>query len=118
MSYIQGIALPTSNNTKFITEYTFDVTASFVTLEERFDTVLYIANLTTDDIIYNPLHKGRGGSIEGDKVFLDYPMTGFSGSDKLLIAVQGVEDSSIESDTSAIKKEIKYLNKQISKIRQ
>lgn len=118
MSYIQSITIPASNNTKFITEYSFDTSASCVKIDERFDTILYIANLTTDDVIYNPLHKGRGGSVENDTIFLDYPMTGLSDSDKLLIAVQAVDDSTIESDTEAIKKEIKYLNKQISKIRQ
>lgn len=118
MSYIQNIALPTSNNTKFITGYSFNTSTASVRIDERFDTILYIANLTTDDVIYNPLHKGRGGSVEGNIIFLDYPMTGLNDSDKLLIAVQGLEVSTLESDTEAIKKEMKYLNKQISKIRQ
>jgi len=117
MSYIQSINIPTSSNTKFITEYSFSTTTSKVVINERFSTILYIADLDTNDIIYNPLKKGSGGSVEGDTVSLDYPMTGLSDSDKLLIVVEGIAEATISNDIETIKKEIKYLNKQISKIR-
>ena len=117
MSYIQSITIPTSSNTKFITEYSFNTTDSKVVINERFNTILYIADLETNEIIYNPLKKGSGGTVDGNTIFLNHSMTGLSDVDNLLIVAEGIVEDTISNDIEAIKKEIKYLNKQISKIR-
>lgn len=117
MAYIQNIDIPTSSSIKFITEYSFDTTTSEVVINERFNTILYIADLDTNDIIYNPLKKGSGGTLSGNSVTLDFPMDGLSNDDKLLIAVDDIIITSTDSELELIKKELKYLNKQISKIR-
>jgi len=118
MAYIQNIEIPTSSSIKFITEYSFNTTSATVQIDERFNTILYIADLETNDIIYNPLKKGSGGTLSGNKIILDFPMDGLSDSDKLLIAVNDIVVTSIDSELELIKKELKYLNKQISKIYQ
>lgn len=98
------------DNTKFI-KGSLDTTNSIVNFEGRYDTILYIINLTTDDIIYNPLHKGRGGSVLGSCVELNYPMDGLSDSDSILVVVDYKEENSIESNINELVEELKISNK-------
>ena len=111
MSYIQNIELMTSKSTKYIHSAHLDASTSIVTITEPYDTILYIINLTTDDVIYNPLHKGRGGYANGSYVELNYPMTGMSDTDRILVAVSYEEQTSIETNINELLDEVKISNK-------
>ena len=115
MAYIQNIELPTSANTVFAISYSFDVSKSLVVINDSYNTLLYIINTTTDDIIYNPLSKGRGGLIVGNSITLDYPMNGFSDDDVLMIAMykEVIEDKGLEKE---ILTQQKITNKLLQKI--
>ena len=116
MSYIQNIELMSSKDSKFITSYSFDVSNSKVTIKESFDVVLYVVNVTTGDVIYNPLQKGRGGVVEGNLLTFVFPTSGMISSDSLLIVVSEVLHSTKESDLNTIKELTKETNKILNKI--
>ena len=116
MSYIQKVELMQGSNTTFIHTAVLNTTESTVVINSPFDTVLYVIDLATDDVIYNPLHKGRGGTVGADSILLDFPMTGLTTGDSLLVAVDYKVTETIESSLEHLVTEAKITNKLLRKM--
>lgn len=116
MAYIQDINLPSTSNQKIIKNYLFDATNKIVTINEDFDTILYIYCLENNQLIYNPTAKGFGGDILGNKILLDYNVTTYEDFYKLLIVVEHKQHNSTQLTLNNILEELKEQTKLLKKI--
>lgn len=116
MAYIQHTPLITTSNTKFIDSYSFNTTNGTVQINGGFDTILYIVDLAQDVVIYNPLQVGKGGSITGNTLTLNYPMDGLSDTDKLLIVADFTPQETVTTEIQLLRELMETNNKLLNKI--
>jgi len=79
---------------KIVRDYTFNAAAQTVTANDftSLKKIALITNVTTNDIIYNFAGTGKGGSIAGNVLTLDFDTTAMSDSDELRIDVEETTD--------------------------
>lgn len=69
--------------------YSFDASLKQVTLSGvttvSIEQFLLIVNLTTQDIIYSPVKAGKGGTVSGSVITLDFDTTSMNDADELQV---------------------------------
>jgi hypothetical protein len=80
---------------KTITNYTFNKTAKTITFPDyttmKLEYFKLIVNVETNTIIYNFASNGKGGSLSGNVLTLDYDTSSMNNDDKLMIVYENSE---------------------------
>jgi hypothetical protein len=86
---------------KLIDEYSFDASARQITLtgymSVNLEDLLVITNVTDNIIIYSFASQGKGASVSGNIITLDYDTTGMSDSDVLQVFIDDGESPASNS---------------------
>jgi len=93
-----------------VNNYVFDKTARTVTFSDfgsvRLDSILLVANTTTNTFIYNPVVAGLGGTVASNVLTFEFDSSTMSNTDKLLIyyddaAAASVNVTNVQLPTNA-----------------
>jgi hypothetical protein len=98
---------------KLVSNYSFNAAAKQVTLADYtaidLESLLLITNVTTNTIIYNFAGQGKGATVSGNVLTLDFDTTSMSNSDSLQIFIDNNEVGASESTAEALKDVADYL---------
>lgn len=98
---------------KLVSNYSFNAAAKQITLSDytsiNLESLLLITNVTDNIIIYNFAGQGKGATISGNVLTLDYDTTTMSDSDDLQIFIDNNEVGASETTLEALKDLTDYL---------
>lgn len=98
---------------KLISNYSFNAAAKQITLSDytsiNLESLLIITNVTDNVIIYNFAGQGKGATVTGNVLTLDFDTTSMSDSDDLQIFVDNSEVGASETTLEALKDLTDYL---------
>jgi hypothetical protein len=98
---------------KLVSNYSFNATAKQITLSDYtsvdLESLLLITNVANNTIIYNFAGQGKGATVSGNVLTLDFDTTSMSNSDSLQIFIDNNEVGSSESTVEALKDVADYL---------
>lgn len=98
---------------KLISNYSFNAAAKQITLSDYtsidLESLLLITNVTDNVIIYNFAGQGKGATISGNVLTLDYDTTSMSNTDSLQIFIDNNEAGASETTLEVLKDLTDYL---------
>ena len=98
---------------KLVSNYSFNAAAKQITLADYtavdLESLLLITNVTDNVIIYNFAGQGKGATVSGNVLTLDFDTTSMSSSDSLQIFIDNNEVGASESTAEALKDVADYL---------
>jgi hypothetical protein len=98
---------------KLVSNYSFNAAAKQITLTDYasidLESLLLITNVATNTIIYNFAGQGKGATISGNVLTLDYDTTSMSNSDSLQIFIDNNEVGASESTVDSLRDIADYL---------
>ena len=103
---------------KLVSNYSFNAAAKQITLSDYtsvdLESLLLITNVTDNIIIYNFAGQGKGASIAGNVLTLDFDTSSMFNSDSLQIFIDNNEVGASESTVEALKDVADYLKTLVS----
>jgi hypothetical protein len=98
---------------KLVSNYSFNAATKQITLSDYtsvdLESLLLITNVATNTIIYNFAGQGKGATVSGNVLTLDFDTTSMSNSDSLQIFIDNNEVGASESTAEALKDVADYL---------
>jgi hypothetical protein len=98
---------------KLVSNYNFNAAAKQITLSDytsvNLESLLLITNVTDNVIIYNFAGQGKGATVSGNVLTLDFDTTSMSNSDSLQIFIDNNEVGASESTADSLKDIADYL---------
>jgi hypothetical protein len=95
---------------KLVSNYSFNAAAKQITLADYtavdLESLLLITNVTDNVIIYNFSGQGKGATVSGNTLTLDFDTTSMSDTDELQIFIDNNEVGASESTVEALKDEL------------
>jgi len=97
---------------KLVTSYTFDASAKTITSDDftSLEGILLITNVTDNVIVYNFAGVGKGGSLSGTTLTLDFDTSTMDDSDLLQIFVDDLTTGATEEGQTEMSSLIETLN--------
>ena len=98
---------------KLVSNYSFNAAAKQITLSDytsvNLESLLLITNVTNNVIIYNFAGQGKGATVSGNVLTLDFDTTSMSNSDSLQIFIDNNEVGASESTVDSLRDIADYL---------
>jgi hypothetical protein len=98
---------------KLVSNYSFNAAAKQITLSDYtsvdLESLLLITNVANNTIIYNFAGQGKGATISGNVLTLDFDTTSMSNSDSLQIFIDNNEVGASESTVDSLRDIADYL---------
>ena len=110
------LALLVSKDARIAENYTFKADGRTLTINEPdYKRMLLVVNLTTENLLYNPL-KQPEPKLEGNKITFNYEDGDMTDTDDLLVVYEAIKDMSIQMALAAVIDQLEQQTKLLYKI--